>query len=38
MKLLIDMNLSPLWVSVLEEAGWKAVHWTHVGAPNASDR
>ena len=24
MKLLIDMNLSPKWVSVLEEAGWEA--------------
>jgi hypothetical protein len=29
MKLLIDMNLSPRWVSVLEEAGWKTVHLTN---------
>ena len=25
MKILIDMNLSPDWVKVLEEAGWEAV-------------
>lgn len=37
MKLLIDMNLSPQWVSVLEEAGWEAVHWSSVGKPNAPD-
>ena len=23
MKLLIDMNLSPLWVAVFEKKGWK---------------
>ena len=32
------MNLSPLWISVLENAGWKAVHWSQVGSPNASDQ
>ena len=37
MKLLIDMNLSPKWVSILEAAGWKAVHWSHIGRPDASD-
>jgi predicted nuclease of predicted toxin-antitoxin system len=37
MKLLIDMNLSPQWVSVLEDAGWKAVHWSFIGRPNAPD-
>jgi hypothetical protein len=26
MKLLIDMNLSPEWASVLESNGWEAVH------------
>ncbi len=26
MKILIDMNLSPAWVSVLEEAGYAAIH------------
>lgn len=31
MKLLVDMNLSPRWVSFLSEAGMEAVHWTAVG-------
>lgn len=38
MKLLIDMNLSPLWVSVLERASFKAVHWSHIGSSNAPDQ
>jgi predicted nuclease of predicted toxin-antitoxin system len=38
MKILIDMNLSPTWVSVLERAGHTAVHWSTIGAPNAPDR
>ena len=37
-KLLLDMNLSPEWVSVLERHGWGAVHWSMVGDPHASDR
>ncbi len=37
MTLLIDMNLSPLWVPVLEAAGHAAVHWSTVGAPDAPD-
>ncbi|MGC9194417.1 MAG: DUF5615 family PIN-like protein [Syntrophobacteraceae bacterium] len=37
MKLLIDMNLSPLWVSVLLEAGFDAVHWSTLGRSNALD-
>ena len=37
MKLLIDMNLSPKWVSVLEKAGWETVHWSHIGRPDAPD-
>ena len=37
MKLLIDMNLSPAWVSVLEEAGHEAIHWSTVGSPSAPD-
>ena len=36
-KLLIDMNLSPDWVSVLKTHGWSAVHWSTVGNPRASD-
>jgi predicted nuclease of predicted toxin-antitoxin system len=38
MKLLIDMNLSPAWVPVLEEAGFSSIHWSAVGSPQASDR
>ena len=37
MKLLIDMNLSPSWVSVLEQAGFKAVHWSKIGNHCARD-
>lgn len=38
MKLLIDMNLSPRWVTFLEDAGHEAVHWYAVGAPDAPDQ
>lgn len=37
MKLLLDMNLSPRWVALLTGAGFDAVHWSFVGAPNATD-
>ena len=37
MKLLVDMNLSPRWVSVLIDAGFEAVHWSVVGAFDATD-
>ena len=37
MKILIDMNLSPEWVRVLERHGWTAVHWSTVGDPRAED-
>ena len=37
MKLLVDMNLSPDWVPVLENAGWKTVHWSQVGNFRAAD-
>jgi predicted nuclease of predicted toxin-antitoxin system len=36
-KLLIDMNLSPLWIKVFERHGWQAVHWSTVGDPRATD-
>ena len=38
MKLLIDMNLSPLWIKVFERNGWQAVHWSAVGDPRATDQ
>ncbi len=37
MKILIDMNLSPDWVKVLEQAGWEAVHWSMLGNMRATD-
>lgn len=37
MKLLIDMNLSPRWAPVLIDAGFEAVHWSIVGAFDATD-
>lgn len=37
MKLLIDMNLSPRWVSVLGDAGIESVHWSALGAHDATD-
>lgn len=37
MKLLVDMNLSPRWVSVLADAGIEAAHWSALGAINAPD-
>jgi len=36
-KLLIDMNLSPEWVTVLAEHGYSAVHWSSVGDPRSAD-
>ena len=36
-KLLLDMNLSPDWVLLLQEHGFEAVHWSSVGAANADD-
>ncbi|SEF78011.1 DUF5615 family PIN-like protein [Nitrosomonas ureae] len=37
MKLLVDMNLSPRWIGLLENAGIKATHWSTLGAKNAPD-
>jgi len=36
-KLVIDMNLSPDWVAVLQRHGWEAAHWSSVGNPRAPD-
>jgi len=38
MKILIDMNLSPEWVSVLQAAGHQVIRWSLVGDPRAGDR
>lgn len=37
MKLLVDMNLSPGWVSMLGSYGWTAQHWSAIGQGNAPD-
>lgn len=37
MKILIDMNLSPEWCSVLAKHGFPSIHWSEVGEPGASD-
>jgi predicted nuclease of predicted toxin-antitoxin system len=37
MKLLVDMNLSPLWVPFLAEHGIEAVHWSVVGSVSSPD-
>ena len=37
MRLLVDMNLSPRWVGLLNRAGIEADHWSTIGAHNAPD-
>ena len=37
MKLVIDMNLSPLWVEFFQLNGQYAVHWSRIGDPGATD-
>lgn len=37
MKLVLDMNLSPSWVTLLTAHGFDAVHWANVGAKTATD-
>jgi len=37
MKILVDVNLSPLWISFLAGHGIEAVHWSTVGTCSAPD-
>ena len=37
MKLLLDMNLSRLWIPVLRGAGFEAVHWSEIGTAVSPD-
>jgi predicted nuclease of predicted toxin-antitoxin system len=37
MKLLLDVNLSPLLAIEMTSAGFETVHWSTVGAFNATD-
>jgi len=36
-KLLVDMNLSPLWVQFFTNAGFESVHWSKIGLHSAPD-
>jgi predicted nuclease of predicted toxin-antitoxin system len=36
-KLVLDMNLSPAWVSLLASEDWEVVHWSSVGSKRAPD-
>jgi predicted nuclease of predicted toxin-antitoxin system len=36
-KILVDMNLSPLWAEYLSRHGFEAVHWPRVVDQRASD-
>ena len=38
MKILVDMNLSPLWVEVFAKYGIESKHWSTVGNPRATDQ
>jgi len=38
MKLLIDMNLSPVWAAFLIENQIQAIHWIQVGKATAGDQ
>lgn len=37
MKLVVDMNLSPAWIDLLQSAGHTAIHWSTIGPPDAPD-
>jgi predicted nuclease of predicted toxin-antitoxin system len=37
-RILVDMNLSPRWATVLKSAGIEASHWSAVGSPHALGR
>ena len=38
MKILVDMNLSPAWITVLRDAGHEAIHWSTIGQSEAPDK
>ena len=37
MKIVVDMNLSPRWVTHLKASGFDAMHWIEVDAATARD-
>jgi len=36
-KIVVDMNLSPIWFGFLADEGFDAVHWGQIGDPRAAD-
>jgi predicted nuclease of predicted toxin-antitoxin system len=38
LRIVVDMNLSPDWIPLLQQHGWPTVHWSSVGDPRAADR
>jgi predicted nuclease of predicted toxin-antitoxin system len=37
-QILVDMNLSPDWIPLLQQHGWVVIHWSAVGDPRAADQ
>jgi predicted nuclease of predicted toxin-antitoxin system len=37
MKIIVDMNLSPRWAQVLNDAGFDSTHWSSIGDSHAPD-
>ncbi len=37
MNILLDMNLTPLWIPLLESKGYKTKHWKDIGSISAPD-
>ena len=37
MKLILDMNLSPLWAPFFKNNGYDCSHWSTIGKPDAKD-
>ena len=37
LKIVLDMNLSPSWVTIFEQHGYSASHWFAIGDPRATD-
>ena len=38
MKILLDMNISPLWADFLTGNAIESLHWSSVGPPDAPDK
>jgi predicted nuclease of predicted toxin-antitoxin system len=38
MKFVLDMNISPTWISIFEANGHRATHWSEIGSYSATDK